>query len=903
MDWTRVLLSRCAALFRMRSRDAELDEELQAHIDLAVEENVRSGMSREAARTAALRSFGGVTQTREAYRIERGFPLLEQAGRDLRFALRQLRRSPAFAATAILTLALGLGANTAVFSLINGLLLRPLPVPHADELAVVRIDRSDDGERGPNYSFSAPMFRALEMRHDVFENAAAFAGHSRLQVRSNSGNVEVSGVMVSGRFFAVMEVKPLLGRLLMPVDDQKGGGATGFSAVISEGFWRQWFNAAPDVVGKRLTIANQPFTVVGVAPREFTGADPTQQPAIYVPLWAEPIVDAPYDAIAEGYHSWWMRVIARRKPGVTLAQANAALRADSNSIVDESVADAKWIAQAKAAHTHLTAEPGSKGYTFLRQMFSKPLVAVFSMCTAMLLLACMNLASLLMARSAARERELATRLALGATRRRLIRQLLVESLLISVLGTAAGMIAAPLVSRALAALLVSGHDMTVDTSLDWRVFGFVAIIAIVAALLIGLIPALRSTASNLSEQIKSGTHISSTRERRRVLPRVLMGLEVALALLLVVVAGLLSTSLVRLYRTGLGFDPHGVVSLDLEMGKQPREGAELLRWYHEYADALAHQPGATSVALASDTPMNGDVWIGGYHTAADSNDRQVYMNSVSPNYFHTLRIPLLAGRDFAWSDTLAGGLKVILTEEAAKTLFPGKNPIGQQLLEGDGKGQQKTLTVIGVVGDCHTVSIRKDSSAGGYLPITQGEDKKPSYSVVVRVSGDAAPLGAAARQLAARMAPEIPAPAMTTISGDIDASITGERMMAMLSVFFAGCALLVTGIGLYGTLSYATARRTSEIGIRMALGARRAQVVGMVFRENAWIAACGSAGGLAVALFAAKALAGFLYGTSVHDPWVLAGSVAALTLIASAASLLPALRAALVDPMRALRTE
>ena len=901
MDFVRALISRSKALFGRQELDRHLDEELDAHIDLAIEENLGQGMSMDQARTAALKSFGGVTQAREAYRVQRGLPLIDQIARDLRFSARQLRRSPGFALTAILTLALGLGASTAVFSLINGLLLRRLPVPHADELAVVHIERSTDGQYGPNYSFSSPLFRALEKRHDVFREVAAFAGQGKFQVLGASGNEQVPGSMVSGEFFSAMQIRPLLGRVLTPEDDRPGGTETGFGVVITEDFWHQWFKGAPDVVGRPITIATTPFTVVGVLPRSFIGADPTRRPQIYAPLWAEPLLEAPYDGIAAGYQALWMRVIARRKPGVSLDQANAALRAASNLILDEAIPDRKWIKDARAEHFQFVAEPGSKGYSYLRLMFRRPLWVVFALCGAMLLLACLNLASLLMARSASREGELATRLALGATRGRLIQQLLIESLLVALLGTAAGMMAAPAVSQSLAVLILSkAPGATLDTSLDMRVFAFIALAAIAAAALIGWIPALRATSVNLNEQIKSGSLASSARERRRLLPRVLIGLEVALALVLVVGAGLLATSLARLYRTGLGFDPKNVVHLRLDMGKQSLDGARLIRWYQAYGDALGHLPGVTSVSFSSDLPLSGSMWITDYSSPLSGGDRRTYMNSIAPEYFLTMHIPLLAGRDFGWSDTLSGGEKIILSQTAAKYQFPGENPIGQHVVD---RHEHKSYEVIGVVGDVHYSSIRESAPPAAYLSVTQTESGKPSYGALLGINGPAAPLASALGGLTARMAPQIPAPVLTTMPDELDGSISSERMMAMLSIFFAGCALLVTAIGLYGTLAYATARRTSEIGIRMALGAQRIEIVVLVFGENAWVAVSGSLAGLVLALFASRVLATILYGTSTHDPWVLVGSVTALTLIASAASLVPALRAARIDPMRALRTD
>jgi hypothetical protein len=305
------------------------------------------------------------------------------------------------------------------------------------------------------------------------------------------------------------------------------------------------------------------------------------------------------------------------------------------------------------------------------------------------------------------------------------------------------------------------------------------------------------------------------------------------------------------------------------------------------------------VSFGAEIPFDGSIWTDAYHTPASGGDRQIYMSDVAPEYFQTMSIPLLSGRDFKWNDTKASGRLMILNQTAARYLFRDLNPIGGHVIG----PESATYEVIGVVGDIHYASIRENAPAGGYVPIMQYEGKKPSFTAVIRIEGSPAPLAAAARLLAGKMAPEIPAPALTTMKNELDASIGSERMMAMLAVFFAGCALLVTAIGLYGTLAYATARRTSEIGIRMALGAQRVQIVALVFRENAWIAAGGSLGGSAAALLASRALASFLYGTSTRDPWVLAGSVGALIVIASAASIVPALRAARIDPMRALRTE
>jgi predicted permease len=439
---------------------------------------------------------------------------------------------------------------------------------------------------------------------------------------------------------------------------------------------------------------------------------------------------------------------------------------------------------------------------------------------------------------------------------------------------------------------MSGNaNVQVDTSLDAHVFGFAALIAAISALLIGLVPALQATAGNLSDHIKEGQHATQAHERRRILPQALMSFEVALALVLVVAAGLLATSLVRLYKSGVGFDPHGLVNIAFRMDKQPLEGDALMRVYQELGDGLSHQPGVKNVSFEFIVPLSRRGWNGNY-SAPGGNPSLINMNSVGPSYFETMRIPIFLGREFRWNDTKASGLKLILNETAAKTLFPGRDALGQQVRDDD---EKTSYQVVAVVSDTKYRDMRSPAPPIGYVPIQQDEQPKPSLTAVVRMNGGPeGPLAAAARSLAARLAPTIPSPIVTMMA---------ERLMALLSLFFAGCALFVTAIGLYGTLACATARRTSEIGIRMAMGAQRRQVAALVFRENAATAAIGSLAGLIAAIIASRALASFLYRTSTLDPWVLAGSVAAIVGIASAASLLPALRAAWIEPMAAIRCE
>ena len=895
-------LLRLKGLFRRRQMDRDMAEELAFHEEMLRAKLQRAGSTEAEATVAAKRQFGDAVRWQEQLRELWQLGSLENFVRDVRFATRVLRKSPGFTAVALLTVALGVGANISVFSMIDGLLLRPLAVPASDALAVLGIDR---GGPQTTYSFPEPLFRGLERRHDLFATVFAFS-RARMQVRGKDGDENVDGQFVSGGFFPALETAPLLGRTLVDADDKTGGNPAGFGVVLSEGFWRSWFGSAPDVLGKKLIIDNTVFTVVGVMPKRFTGADPLDRPVLWVPLATEPILHGERNMTKAGVHGWWLNVLGRLDPEMTVEQANATLGAATDAILQENAGDAEWVTNQMRQHFRFRAERGSAGFTYLRLQFRKPLLAVFAMCGGILLLACLNLTTLLMARGAARERELATRLAMGASRGRLTQQLMTESLLIAVLGTATGLAIAPMVSQALSRMLLSGaSESHLDTSLDLRVFGFAALVTMTAALVIGLAPALRATSRELNEQIKSGQQTIRRREGKGWLPRVLVSVEVALALMLVVGAGLLATTLVRLYRSGEGFDPRGLETVAFSMARSGMDGTTLLQFYQQVGEGLSQVPGVKQVSFAQIVPFTNYVWDNEM-SASGQNGHNLHINSVGPKYFDTMRIPLLVGRDFRWNETSADEARVIFSENAARLLFPHGDALGKTVEEKMGpKHPPLTFRVIGVVGDAKYEDLRSDSPPTAYFAMTQRNTNQtsPSYYAMVRTEADAGSVAKAARTLARRLAPEVPLPVMTSMQATIDHSLSAERMMALLSVFFAAFALLVTAIGLYGTLAYATARRTGEIGIRMALGARRGQVVGLVCRQNALVALAGIAAGLIAAALGSKLLTSFLYGTAVHDPWVLAGSGLTLVVIGSSASLLPALRAARIDPMAAIRCE
>ncbi len=733
-------LLRIKALFFKRRLDRDLADELAFHEAMLKEKLLRQGVPQSEVELATRRRFGNSGRWRERLRELWQFRSLENLARDISFSARVLRKSPGFTSVAILTLALGVGANTTVFSMINGLLLRPLPVPESDRLIVMGIK---DGPR-PNYSFSEPLFRGLERRHQVFSEVFAF-NHMTMQLKGDSGTENVIGQLVSGEFFPALQTPPLLGRTLTPLDDSKGGNPQGFAVVISEGFWQRWFNRRPDVIGQKLQINNTVFTVAGVMPKRFIGADALQRPELFAPLAAEPAMNGARSMTEAGFHASWLTVMGRLQPHATLEQANAQVGA---TVLHEMIPDAKWIADREKRHFGFMAESGSAGFSYVRLLFKKPLMAVFAMCGGVLLLACLNLASLLMARGTARQKELATRLAMGATRGRLLQQLLVESLLIAIMGTATGLAVAPLVSQLLSLVLLGGQsEAHVDTSLDLRVFAFAALTAVIATLLVGLVPALQATSGTLNESIKHGQHATRAHEHRTLLPRAVMASEVALALMLVVGAGLLASSLVRLYRSGVGFDPRGIENIALSMDQQPLEGDALLQFYRQLGEGLARQPGVKNVSFAMIVPFTHFEWSENL-SSAGGKTYDIYQNRVSPDYFQTMRIPLFEGRDFRWSDTRSSGAKIILNQAAVRLLFPNQNPLGR-LVQKQEDGKTVSYEVIGVVGNAKYEDLRSEAPPTGYVSMTQDDwQQTRSYSAVVRVDGPAAPLASAARALA-----------------------------------------------------------------------------------------------------------------------------------------------------------
>ncbi len=681
---------RLAGLLRRRQAERDMADELEFHLAMKQEKYAQEkGLGEAEAALRARRDLGNVEKWKEFCRdVERARPV-EDFARDAALAVRMLRRSPAFTAVALITLALAIAANTAIFSLINAVLLRPLDVPEADRLTFLRIQPDEFG-----YAFNYPLFKYVEKHGTVFSQVFAFAGRN-LQIQGREGTERVAGQLVSGKYFAALKVNPRMGRYIGPGDDRPGATV----AVISDRFWRSRYGGDPHVLGRKIVLNNAVFTVAGVMPPKFRGANKDERPDVFLPFEDEPLLDAPYNNIAAGAHAWWFQAGARLKKGVSLERANAFLRASSHAAFEATVPDAKASFNGHTrAELYLAAEPGATGYSYLRLRFRKPLTVLMALVALVLLIACLNLATLLMARAASREREIATRFALGASRTRLLRQLLTESMLLATGGTALGLAASPLLANLLITFLSSHEDPLkppLNVAPDARVFLFTAAVAAIATIVTGMAPALRSTGRELQQRMRDSSSALRGSERRRFWPRVMLACEVGLASVLVTGASLLGYSLVKLHEVPTGFEPRGLVMLELEMEKQSRKGKALVRAYQEIADGLARVPGVSAVSFVNMAPLTNS-WMKGDVSVPGQGKHEAYRNEAGPAYFRAMRTPLLAGREFRWSDTEESGRVAIVNEAAARILFPNRNPLGQRITVDNNK---TIAEIIGVVAE------------------------------------------------------------------------------------------------------------------------------------------------------------------------------------------------------------
>ena len=821
---------------------------------------------------------------------------------DIRDAFRALKASPIVTAVAVLSLALGIGANTAIFSILDSLVLRTLPVKAPQQLALV-------GLNGEAASFTNPLWEQMRAHAGLVDGMAAWST-SRFNLASSGPSDLVDGLMTSGGFFDVLGTSPLLGRTFAAGDDKRGGGAAGPVAVISYSFWQRRFAGAADVIGRSITISRVPFTIVGVTPPEFFGPEVGRSFDVAIPIGTEPLLRGKESAL-DRRSTWWLNVVVRRKDGQSADAATTALRG-VQPVIREATVPEDWRPEDKKDYFNepFTLSDAAAGVSGLRTRYQTPLTAIMVVVVLVLLIACANIANLLLARATARRHEISVRLALGASRWRLVRQLLVESLVLSLCGAVAGLFFARWGSHLLIRQLsTSTNTVFLDLGLDWRVLAFTTLVSIVTALLFGVAPALRASRVRPNEALKEQGRGIST-DRRFSMGNILVVVQVALSLILVVAAGLFMRTFSSLANLDLGFERDPVLIVNVNAQRLALEPPDRPAFYERLRQAAASVPGVATVAASAVTPIAGSTWqflveIPDGPQLAE-RDRVVHVNLISPDFFKTLGTRLIAGRDLSSQDRRGAPDVMIVNEAFAKKFFNGENPVGKRVRQPPFPGRAgSTHEVVGYVQDAAYRSVRQAVPPTIYLPVAQNPEPPSSISLSVRAAGGSPAL--LIKPLAAAIAgvnSDLPI-TFRPLAEQVNASLIQERVVALLSGFFGGLALLLAGLGLYGVTSYAVGRRRTELGIRMALGAEPGGVVRLVLRRVAMLVGMGIALGMGLGILAgataAKFITGMLYGLQPKDPLTFAAAAVILAAVGALAGWIPARRASRVDPALVLR--
>jgi macrolide transport system ATP-binding/permease protein len=910
------LARRLQVLLHRDQFERDLEEEMQHHLAMKAEE--------AGDMYAAQRAFGNVTLLKEDSRTMWTWTFAEQLAQDIRYALRMMARNPLFTAMATLSLALGIGANTAIYSFMDAVLLRSLPVQRPQELAVIRWrstadpavihsstgSRFRDGAKGmasPNFPYAA--YEILRANQNTFSTLFGYAGGWDLNLVNADHSEVASGLYVTGNFYSSLGVTPAIGRLIIDADDRGGAAPV---AVLSFRYWQSAFGASPAAIGKSMLVNNVPVTIAGVSAPGFYGLDPASEPKVYLPLHSAPLfAPLPDKAQAERFldkNSYWIEMMGRLRPGVTLKAAETVMAAQFHQFVESTATTDKE----RRAMPQLWLMEGSTGIDSLRRRYSQPLYILMTMVGLILMIACANIANLLLARAAARKREIAVRLSLGAGRLRIVRQLLTESVMLSLLGGVLGLIVALWGIRSITWLLANGRDeFTLHAALNWPVLGFTLGLSVMTGIVFGLAPAIQATGVDLTPSLKQAR--SSAVGRSGVFgkyfsaSRLLVVAQISISLLLVVGAGLFVRTLANLESVDLGFNRENLLLFTLNARQGGYKEAAAAKFYADLHERLARLPGVQTVALCT-APLAIGNWnsrrliIPGAPAPA-GEQLDIANVAVDPYFLQAMQIPVVLGRGIEERDMAAGQVAVV-TEKFAQQHFPGKNPVGRMIGFGDPKKDPANVEIIGIAKTTHYNSIKEDDIPPvAYIPYTQNLGALNRMTFVLRTNGDPLALANAARRVVQELSPNVPITDVNTQAREIDQTISQERTFADLCSGLAFLALAIACVGLYGTMAYSVARRTGEIGIRMALGAERAAIIWMVLREVCVLAVAGLAIGLAAAWQTTHLIASFLYGTKPNDPLAIGLSVAILAAAALAAGYTPAWRASKIDPITALRQE
>jgi putative ABC transport system permease protein len=885
------LIRRIAAMVAwIRHRDqaeARLHDELQAYVELSAADKVRAGMEPAEARRQARIELGGVEQVKEQVRRTRHGGWLDELGRDLRYAIRLLAQAPAFTAVVVLTLALGIGASTAIFSVVDALLLRWLPVRSPQQLVQISLFARDAPTSAVGGTLSYPIVRMLAEQRDVFASVGGFTP-SRLDVGSPDAVARVPAAIVTGGFFETLGLEARVGRLLKATDDVPGAPAV---AVISHGYWERQYGGRDDVIGQSILIDGRPVPIVGVTPRGFHGATVGETADITVAAAALPQVN-PGAAPLLGAGNFWLRALARPREDVPLVQAAARLDAVWRRLAD-SLIPPHWSAtqRASVAAQVFRFVPGGTGWSYLRHIYRTPLVVLMAIVGVVLLIACANVASLLLARASSRQREMALRLALGAGRWRIVRQLLTEGLVLSIAGGALGTAFAWGASRSLVRLMSTPQlPIAIDLAPNLRLLAFTAAVSVGTALLFAVAPALWATASDPASALSTGTRVSRTRSRWL---RALVSGQLALALVLIAAAGLFVRTFQNIRGLDPGFDTDGVVFAELDARRVgPRD----------LVAEVEQLPGVAAAALATHTPLSGAFWSEPFVAAGrplPERDTALAIG-VGPSYFSALRVRIASGRAFEAADRRGAPLVAIVNDAFARHHYPGQAVVGQRLSARLQRVWQE-LTIVGVAANTQLTGLRADPPQTVYLPFAQLTDVH-QVNLLVRGSGSPGSLARTIEPTVRAALPGMPIE-LQPLATQVGGTIAQERVLALLAGSFGLIALVLAAVGLYGLIAYGVAQRTPELGVRLALGARRRQVVGLVLGDAMRLVAVGVGLGLPLVWAASRWVRTLLFGVSPADPLAAGGSIAVLVAAALAAAYLPARRAARTDPLVALRHE
>jgi predicted permease len=883
-------IHRFSNLFRDGRLHRELDEELQFHIEARIRDNLAAGMTPQNARRDALRRFGNQTVTRERMRERDIFGWLDAAWRDLRYAARTLRKNPGVTVVAVLSLALGIGANTAIFSLIDMVLLKTLPVARPEQLYVLQ----PAGRQGLG-AFSYAGFQTLRDANQVFSDVFTCSEEGERWNVIHNGQAELAtGQLVTGNYFSALGVRAIAGRVITPADDNTEMPV----AVISYSYWKRKFALDASALGSSLTVNGISLTIIGVAPAEFFGVAVGFAPEIWAPMSLQPRLSHGESLLDAG--TWWLLAMGRLKPGVSEQQARANLE-----VLVPAVQQAMRISD-RFGFDHFSRielGPGGAGISALRREFSVPLRILMIVVALVLLIACANVANLLLARANARQAEMAIRIALGGGRARLMRQLLTESMLLAMMGGVVGLVFALWSSNLLIAFLASSRlTLTLRPHLDLRMLAFTGAVSIATGILFGVAPALRATRIHLAPALKENSR--SLAGTRMNLGKVLVVLQVAVCLVLLTGAGLFVGTLQNLRTKDLGFNSGNILLMTLEPALAGYKDATLTSLYQQLMERIDAVPGVRSASLSRWGLIGAgyagrNVSIPGY-TPQTRSDQNTGFNVVGPRFFETNGIPLSAGREFAPADTAAAPRVAIVNQKFARFYFGRENPIGKRFTFPPRPDQP--FEIVGVVGDAKYFQLRKQIPRMVFVPFLQSSGMSRMI-VAVRTAANPTSMVSILRREIQAIAKDVPISSVRTQEQQLDATLVQERLLATLAGFFSLLALVLTCVGLYGILSYAVTRRTNEIGVRVALGASYNDVLWLILRDSVLLVGIGLAIGAVGTLATTRLISKMLFGLAPHDPATIAAGALLLSAVVAFAGWLPARRAARVDPMVALRYE